>query len=256
MIVMPTPELSATEAFKEALRADAAGDVGRRWELISYLQVHVGQKALKVAARWSSHPKPARRRLAADVLSELGCASDQAAADGSLRESSQALLHTMLSDETDPDVLQSIIVGIESFRDERSLGIFLTRSTHEDAAVRYLATFCLARLADEDSPRLRDALADRLHDDLRTRAEAVCGLARRGDQRAMQPLLDILESPLEPPDPDLVAETLCTLATTTVDPRLRVHLLAERDRHLDEPIDTWPYYLPLALAKYDEPLPR
>jgi hypothetical protein len=105
MIVMPTPELSTTEAFDEALRAGAVGDEDRRWELISNLHVHGGQKALEVAARWSSHPKPARRRLAADVLSELGRAPDQGAADGPLRESSLALLLTMLPDETDPDVL-------------------------------------------------------------------------------------------------------------------------------------------------------
>jgi HEAT repeat protein len=257
MIAMPMPELSATEAFDEALRADAVGDQGRRWELISHLHVHGGQKALEAAARLSDHPDPEHRSLAADVLSELGVAPGQAAADGPLRESSLALLLTMLPDETDPDVLLSIIIGLGTSRDERILDTFLTRSAHEDARVRVLATFGLARLTDEDFPRLRDALADRLHDDdLDTRLEAVYGLITRGDPRVMQPLLDILESPLEPSNPELVAQALCTLATTMVDPRLRPHLLAERDRHLDDPIDEWPYYLRPALAKYGESLPR
>jgi HEAT repeat protein len=288
MIVMPTPELSATEAFDEALRAGAVGDEDRRWELISHLHVHGGQKALEAATRLSDHPDPEHRRLAADVLSELGAAEGQGAADGPLRESSLALLLTMLPDETDPDVLYSITIGLGPIRDEpvpapliglhthsdakvrrgvafglggrpdtAALDTLITLSADEGAQVREWATFGLARLTDEDFPRLRDALADRLHDDdLDTRVEAVHGLATRGDQRVMQPLLDILESPLEPSDPGLVAEALCALATTMVDPRLRLHLLAERDRLLDDPIDEWPDDLRTALAKYGEPLPR
>jgi hypothetical protein len=47
-----------------------------------------------------------------------------------------------------------------------------------------------------DFPRLRDAPADRLNDDDDdTRLEAVHGLATRGDERVVQPLLDILEAP-------------------------------------------------------------
>ena len=257
MTAMPTPELSATEAFDGALRAGDVGDEDRRWELISYLHVHGGQKALEAATRLSDHPEPAHRILAADVLSQLGAAPGQAAADGPLRESSLALLLTMLPDETDPDVLYSITIGLGPIRDERILDTFITRSAHEGAQVREWATFGLARLTDEDFPRLRDALADRLHDDdLDTRIEAVHGLATRGDERVMRPLLDLLESPPVPSDPGLVSEALCALATATADPRLRCHLLAERDRFLDDPIDEWPDDLRAALVRYREPLPR
>jgi HEAT repeat protein len=288
MTVMPAPELNVIEAFDEALRADAAGAEDRRWELIAHLHIHGGQKALEAAARLSDHREPARRRLAADVLSQLGAAPDRAAADGPFREDSLALLLTMVQDEPDPDVLYSITTGLGHIGDERSLAPLIRLHAHPDAEVRYgvafgllrrpdaaaldtlitlsadedaqvrdWATFGLARQSDEDFPRLRDALADRLDDDdLDTRVEAVHGLASRGDERVMQPLLDILESPPESSDPGLVSEALCALATTTADARLRPHLLAERDRFLDDPIDEWPDDLRAALAKYGEPLPR
>jgi hypothetical protein len=55
----------------------------------------------------------------------------------------------------------------------------------------------------------------------------VYGLAIRGDERGVQPLLDLLESPPEPSDPGLVSEALCALAIATADPRLRTNLPAE-----------------------------
>ncbi|GGN99558.1 hypothetical protein GCM10010112_93490 [Actinoplanes lobatus] len=285
---MPTPELSVTEAFDEALQAGAAGDEERLWELISHLRAHGGQEALEVAARLSDHRDAARRELAAAVLSQLGAAPGQAAADGPFRERSLAVLLNMAQDESDPDVLYSITTGFGHIGDERSLAPLIRLHTHPDAEVRYgvvfgllrrpgtaaldtlitlsadedakvrdWATFGLARQTDEDFPRLRDALADRLDDDdADTRVEAVHGLATRGDERAMQPLLDILESSPEPSDPGLVSEALCALAAATAAPRLRPHLLAERDRFLDDPIDEWPDNLRAALARYGEPLLR
>ncbi|MEU8662700.1 HEAT repeat domain-containing protein [Actinoplanes philippinensis] len=199
---MPTPELSATEAFDEALRADADGDEDRRWELVRHLQRHGGRAALDLAARVAGHAEPAHRGLAADVLSQLQ----------ELREEALTLLLTMARDETDPGVLSSIAVGFGHLGDERSVAPLIALHTHpdadvrhsvafgllgrpetaaldtlitlsadEDARVRDWATFGLARQTDADFPRLRDALLARLDDeDDDTRAEAVEGLALRG----------------------------------------------------------------------------
>jgi len=165
----------------------------------------------------------------------------------------------MTQDETDPDVLYSITTGFGHIGDERSLEPLISLHTHPDTEVRYgvafallrrpeaaaldtlitlsadndaqvrdWATFGLARQTDKDFPRLRDALADRLDDDVDTRLEAVHGLATRGDERVMQPLLDILQAPSEPADPGLVSEALCALATATADPRLRPLPLSSR----------------------------
>jgi HEAT repeat protein len=66
-------------------------------------------------------------------------------------------------------------------------------SADGDPAVRDWATFALGTLAAEDSPALRDALAARLDDaDPDARIEAVHGLALRGDERALEPALDLL----------------------------------------------------------------
>ncbi len=65
----------------------------------------------------------------------------------------------------------------------------------DDVDVRDLATFALARLMEVDSSSIRDAFVQRLHDqDSETRLEAICGLARRHDVRALQPLLEVIES--------------------------------------------------------------
>ncbi|MBM2623151.1 HEAT repeat domain-containing protein [Actinoplanes sp. LDG1-06] len=247
---MPASEISVIEAFDEALRAGSMGDDNRRWELISHLHVHGGIEALEQATRWSGHPEPTHRMLAADVLSQLGSAPGRSAIDGPFREESLALLLTMVQNERDPGVLSSLTTGFGHIGDERSLASLVNLRAHPDAQVRFgivfgllrcpitvaldvliklsadddaqvrdWATFGLARHTDEDVPRLRRALADRLDDDdPDTRIEAVHGLATRGDPRAMQPLLDILETPSDPSDPGLVSEARWALAATSLDP--------------------------------------
>ena len=65
----------------------------------------------------------------------------------------------------------------------------------DDVDVRDLATFGLARQMEVDSSIIRDAFVQRLNDqDTETRLEAICGLARRHDLRALQPLLDVIET--------------------------------------------------------------
>jgi hypothetical protein len=65
----------------------------------------------------------------------------------------------------------------------------------DDVDVRDLATFGLARLMEVDSWGIRDAFVQRLNDqDSETRLEAICGLARRHDLRALEPLLNLIET--------------------------------------------------------------
>lgn len=291
MIAMLTSDLldlSVAEAFEAALRAGADGDEDRRWDLVSHLHLHGGRDALAAAVRLHRDPEPARRRLAADVLSQLGAAPGRAAEDGPFREEALALLLAMVQDEHDPDVLNSITVGFGHIGDERSLeplvrlhnhadsrvrqGVtygllcrpeaaaldaLIALSADEDADVRDWATFGLARQTDQDTPRLRDALAARLADeDVDTRVEAVHGLAKRADERVIHPMLALLEAPPEDCDLGLVHEALCALAIATADPRLRPHVLAERDEFRDEPVADWPEDLRAALAAYGEPLPE
>src|SRR5688500_5450727 len=66
-------------------------------------------------------------------------------------------------------------------------------SRDSDAEVRDWATFALA-LRDEDDEVTARALLDRIDDpDFDTRCEALWGLARRRDERGLQPLVDALQ---------------------------------------------------------------
>ncbi|MEZ5844522.1 MAG: HEAT repeat domain-containing protein [Hyphomicrobiaceae bacterium] len=65
----------------------------------------------------------------------------------------------------------------------------------EATDVRDWATFSLGTQSDADSPDIRAALAERLaDDDEETRLEAMVGLARRQDRRALPMVLAELES--------------------------------------------------------------
>jgi len=79
----------------------------------------------------------------------------------------------------------------------------LSRDPHE--RVRDCATFALAA-RDDDDPVIRQALIDRIDDaDFDTRCEALWGLARRQDERALRPLLNALKG-------DVVGELLVEAA--------------------------------------------
>jgi HEAT repeat protein len=72
-------------------------------------------------------------------------------------------------------------------------------TTHNDAIVRDWATFGLGAKGKLDTPEIREALHRRLNDDDPIiRYEAICGLVRCGDLRAIDPLIAALsEDPAE-----------------------------------------------------------
>lgn len=279
---MPDPEVA--QAFDEALRAAACGDDDRRWELVSRLRRQGGRTALDFASRLSRRVERSHRTLAADVLSQLGSGPGRRALDGPFRDDALALLLAMARHEQDPQVLSSILIGFGHIGDQRCVGAVRPLHTHADPRVRAAVTFALlgrperealqllitlsadgephvrdwaafglARQTDQDFPQLRDALADRLtDDDPDTRAEAIHGLAVRGDQRALRPLLDVLASPPPISDPGVLMQALYSLAIATADARLHPYLVAEHHSWLrDVPDEELPGDLQAALARYD-----
>jgi HEAT repeat protein len=279
-------DIDVERAVDDALRAAAENDEDRRWELVGRLHVHGGRRALEVASRLRDHPGAAHRALAADILGQLGAGPGRSAADGPFRDEALALLLAMAETEQDPAVLNPIAVGFGHIGDERCLEPLARMRTHADAGVRSgvvfgllrrpetpaldmlitlsadpepevrdWATFGLAE-SEHDVPRLRDALAARLgDDDPETRAEAIHGLAARGDARAIEPLLGTLRSPRAAGDLVVLTEALYALAATTADPRLRPHLEADRDRRLAaDPDDDLPEELLAALGRYTPPV--
>jgi HEAT repeat protein len=161
---------------------------------------------------------PAARGVAAYLLGQLGTPVRSFPAE------SAAALEGMAANEADPDVLAAVAHGFGHLGAEYGLDTLLRLATHGDARVREAvaislagseaesglaalialsrdeasevrdwATFALGSLAPQDTPELRDALAERMEDtDPGTRLEAVHGLAIRGDRRAVEPALELL----------------------------------------------------------------
>lgn len=106
--------------------------------------------------------------------------------------------------------------------DSRGIPALIDLMDDRDDDVRDWATFGVGSLLEADSPQIREALLRRLTDPHRdTRAEALAGLARRRDERALEPL--ILELDREDAG-DLVLEA----AKEFADARLLPALLRQR----------------------------
>jgi HEAT repeat protein len=108
--------------------------------------------------------------------------------------------------------------------DPRAIQALIGLSTDEDSVVRDWATFGLGTLTDYDSPELRDALIARLSDTcVDARFEALVGLARRKDNRALRPILESLSA-------TTVYEMALEAAQELADPRLLPALLDLKKR--------------------------
>lgn len=76
--------------------------------------------------------------------------------------------------------------------DSRVTAVLLKLTRDRVGAVRDWACFSLGN-SEQDSPALRDAFVERLRDrHVNARVEAIAALARRDDQRAVEPLLELL----------------------------------------------------------------
>jgi len=91
----------------------------------------------------------------------------------------------------------TVACALGSFpNDPLSVRTLLTLMDDADADVRDWSTFGLGVLGDQDSPEIREALCQRLHDeDVDTREEALVGLAKRHDTRILPQLIHELEQP-------------------------------------------------------------
>ena len=95
----------------------------------------------------------------------------------------------------DAEVRDGVVSALAGRTNPLATDALIELSSDPDPAIRDWATFALGTLAEQDSAALRDALAARLDDaDPEARIEAVHGLALRGDERAVEPALALLEA--------------------------------------------------------------
>jgi HEAT repeat protein len=244
-------------------------DSDERWKYIRELHRRGDRDAYDTARELATSNVPEEREVAVDVLGQLGARDNYE--DRPFREATVDFLIGLLATERAPRVLSSaatalghldhasaiaplvalrghtdsgvrfgVVLGLHGHDDDTAIRALIELSTDSDEEVRDWATFGLGTMVDSDSPEIRAALAARLddpHED--TSAEAVAGLAKRGDTRALEPLLVLLETNQGP----LVDEAAWAMAVHTGDGRLRPYIEALWSDQADSVYDTHPLRL-------------
>ena len=218
------PRLPGRETGELVRLAVEEWDSGEEWApYLSALGWRGTPEVLEALAPLADDPDPRARSVAAYVAGQLGTPVR------TLPEASAALLGRMGETERDPRVLAAIaealghlgepwgldwllrmrghadarvrdgvVAALAGRSDPAAVDALIELSADADPAIRDWATFALGTLATQDSPALREALVARLADaDADARIEAVYGLSLRGDTRAIEPALELLESGVE-----------------------------------------------------------
>ncbi len=213
--------LSTTEVLS---RAKTAQDKDSRWTYVSALHGRGDREVMARAMEFLGSENADDRSLGADILGQLGAPAKP------FFEERLSTLRELLERERDAEVLASGATALGHLRDKRGLDALLRLAHHSAAEVRFSLAFalpsCLGEPEDErgiqtlielsndededvrdwavfglgsqvdtDSIAVREALyrrIDDVHED--TRDEALVGLARRGDERVVEPLLGRLRS--------------------------------------------------------------
>ncbi|MHB1556138.1 MAG: HEAT repeat domain-containing protein [Isosphaeraceae bacterium] len=188
------------------------------WDAICALQWRGTHEILGRAARLCESSCAFERRVGAKILGQLGLPDRsfpgeclrvllgvlEAEQDhGVLRAILIALSHLGRPEavlpacrylrHVDPEVRHGVVLALMGHEDPQALVTLAELTKDREIHVRDWATFALGTQVEADTPDLREALADRLTDeDDDTRAEAIVGLARRGDRRMLPALREDL----------------------------------------------------------------
>jgi hypothetical protein len=210
-------ELSASSVDELFALARAAEEEDAYWEAVSELHRRGEKRTFDLASVLCDSFAVGERCLGADVLAQLGVEPGASAAESPYASAAGDVLMRLLAEDDEPAVLSSAAVGLGHLRDERAIDGLVALALHPDAEVRRgvvhglmghdddravealialsadrdegvrdWATFSLAMQIERDTPELREALAARLGDPNEdVSAEAIRGLARRGDERGL-----------------------------------------------------------------------
>jgi hypothetical protein len=213
----PTPVL--VQQTLALARCQPVTQTDRYWAHVSALHFRSGRDVFDEAVRLCGNPDPISRGVGADILAQLGVRKGARTARYPFADESTPVLVALLGD-TEPLVIASALYALghlergdparlarlachesEDVRcavactlggrnDPISVDTLIALSADRDGDTRNWATFALGALSEEDSPAIREALAARLSDaDDEVRGEAMAGLAKRLDGRAVEPIL-------------------------------------------------------------------
>lgn len=250
--------LTVAELVDAALATD---DQDVRQEFVSELHRRESPETFGAGRALMDSDDPERRRLAAEVLAQIGAFLGRTTEQRRFRPAAVPVLLRALERETDPDALAAIVVALGHLWDDRAVGPVAALRRHEDQEVREAVAFTmtwfetlaaadsLIELSEDedeavrswatfglgqeervkadgvDAGRVRAALLARLGDeDEGTQAEAVMGLARAGDPVALDPIVTLLAQADPEADRVQLEEAAMLLAAATGDPRLCEHV--------------------------------
>jgi HEAT repeat protein len=191
------------------------------WARIRALHFRAGQDVFEAAVVLCSAPDPISRAVGADILAQLGVLdgeypfADESVptlvsllADTELHVAASALyalghlkrgepVHlARLAEHPSEDIRYALAYALGGRTDSVSIDTEIRLSGDQDVDCRNWATFALGALSELDSPAIREALAARLADaDDEVRGEAIGGLAKRQDERAVDAILGELGKP-------------------------------------------------------------
>jgi HEAT repeat protein len=217
-------EAEVQQLFAETLRGDYEDDAP--WEAVRKLHRLGTREVFDVATAWCSAKDPLMRARGIDVLAQLGktmghptnCFPDESysvvtnllmgevdvrpldsaiAALGHLDDPRAVPLVVQFSSHPNSEIRLSVACALGSFpNDPLSVETLLALMADIDEDVRDWATFGVGVLGDADSGALKDALVRAVNDSNEdVREEALVGLSKRQDKRALGPLLTALEEP-------------------------------------------------------------
>jgi HEAT repeat protein len=253
--------------------ARAAEDDDAYWDCVAELHGRADERTFQLASVLCDSFAGGERCLGADVLAQLGAVPGASPAESPYASAAGDVLLRLLAEDDEPAVLSSAAIGLGHLRDNRAIDGLVGLATHPvadvrrgvvhglmghdddravaalialsadpDGDVRDWATFSLGVQIDRDTPELRDALAARMDDQHGdTRAEAIRGLARRRDERALEAALTANGVSAA------VDEAVVLLGASTGDPRLRGRL--EELRADPEAVSTYGEELDRALER-------
>ncbi|GAA1611155.1 hypothetical protein GCM10009733_004010 [Nonomuraea maheshkhaliensis] len=194
---------------------DLDEDAETWWIVADTLNKRGDEETYDALARLCLSEDAREREFGVDAISQFGFTED---GEKPYLDRTLPLLQKMVTTESNPQVLRSVLAGLGHQGDPRALpyvldvigrpghkrtmtdpialadvlppddeeglALLISMTEDDDSEIRDWATAGVAGLA-ADTPGIREALAARLSDtDLRTVAEATRGLALRGDERA------------------------------------------------------------------------
>lgn len=216
-------DANIAELFTRALQGDYDDDDA--WQAIHALQSIGTREVFDRSSALGTSKEPLKRARAADILGQLGKTSEDPTPH--FPEECFRVLTSMLDAETDPVPLSSLVAALGHLGNPSAIPLILPFSYHPDPGVRFGLAFSLGCFADDkrsvstlvklmtdkdsevrdwatfglgvlggfDSPEIREALFQNLNDeDEDVREEAMAGLAKRADLRAVPHVIRALES--------------------------------------------------------------